>query len=99
MFDFFKKKKTVAETTQVDVKKWDQSALDNVAKLKQIILDRPDLKQRMMGASPLDVFLIEVVALSREQGVPFTKDDFLAYAERTGNSLPAVCMAYFGGGF
>lgn len=92
MFGWFKKKEVVPEAPV------DSVGVANVAALKEIILERPDLKQRLMGASPMDVFIAEVVALSAEQGRPFTKEDFKLYAERTGKSLPAVCMAYFGGG-
>ena len=93
MFGWFKKKAELSPAPIIN-----EIGVANVVALKEIILERPDLKQRLIGASPLDVFIAEVVAMSVEQGVPYTKDDFLIYAKQTGHSLPSVCMAYFGGG-
>jgi len=93
MFGWFKKKAELSPAPIIN-----EIGVANVVALKEIILERPDLKQRLIGASPLDVFIAEVVAMSVEQDLPFSKEDFLLYAERTGKSLPAVCMAYFGGG-
>ena len=93
MFGWFKKKTEPVAAAPVE-----SVGIANVVALKEVVLERPDLKQRLLGASPMDVFIAEVVAMSVEQGLPFSKEDFLIYAQRTGKSLPAVCMAYFGGG-
>jgi hypothetical protein len=98
MFGWFKKKAAPIsapsnESAGIEL------GVERVAALKDIILERTDLKQRLMGASPVDVFIAEVVAISVEEGLPFSSDDFRRYAQQTGKSLPSVCMAYFGGGF
>jgi hypothetical protein len=98
MFGWFKKKAAPAagpSNSSVGI----ELGVERVAALKDIILERSDLKQRLLAASPLDVFIAEVVAISVEEGLPFSSDDFRLYAQQTGKSLPSVCMAYFGGGF
>ncbi len=98
MFGWFKKKASPVAAPSQDSAGLDVG-VERVAALKEIILARSDLKQRLLAASPLDVFIAEVVAISVEEGLPFSSDDFRRYAQQTGKSMPSVCMAYFGGGF